>query len=288
MMTAGRSPVGSHPASQRESRPVRPVPGMEEGIVSFVNPLLERWASGGVVYSGWVSTGEPLIASFLAGCGFDEVLVDLQHGAVEMGDLPRAFAAIEARGVAPAARVPVNDAMLIGRALDLGALSVMVPMVETPGEAAAAVAACRFPPLGRRSMGPIRAMTTMGSDRPSDLNQVACIVQVETALGLRNVDQIAATPGLTGIFIGPSDLALSLGLDETDPAVQPQRAEAHAAILAATKRHGIVAGIITGNGTQAAAHVEQGFRLVALTADITLIAEGGARELAAARAATLP
>jgi 4-hydroxy-2-oxoheptanedioate aldolase len=255
--------------------------------VAFVNPLLERWAAGGVVYSGWLSSGEPLIASFLAACGFDEVLVDLQHGAVEIGHLPGAFAAIEARGVAPAARVPVNDPTMIGRVLDLGALSVMVPLVETPEEAARAVGACRFPPLGRRSMGPIRAMTTMGSDRPTDLNEVACIVQVETAKGLRNVDSIAATPGLTGIFIGPSDLAISLGLDEMDPAVQPRREDAHAAILAATQRHGIVAGIITGNGTQAAQRLEQGFRLVALTADITLIAEGGARELAAAKAANL-
>ena len=255
--------------------------------MAFVNPLLERWAAGGVVYSGWVSSGEPLIAGFLAGCGFDEVLVDLQHGAVEIGHLPGAFAAIEARGVAPAARVPVNDAMLIGRVLDLGALSVMVPLVETPEEAARAVAACRFPPLGRRSMGPIRAMTTMGSWLPADLNQVACIVQVETALGLRNADAIAATSGLTGIFIGPSDLALSLGLDEADPAAQPAREEAHAAVLAATQRRGIVAGIITSNGIEAAQRLEQGFRLVALTADITLIMDGGARELAAAKAAKL-
>lgn len=256
--------------------------------MSFVNPLLDRWAKGGAVYSGWVSSGEPLIASFLAACGFDEVLVDLQHGAVELAHLPAAFAAIEARGVAPAVRVPVNDFMIIGRALDLGALSVMVPMVETAEEAARAVAACRFPPLGRRSHGPIRAMTSMGSVDPADLNQVACIVQVETALGLRNVDQIAATPGLTGIFIGPSDLALSMGLDENDPAAQPKREVAHATILAAAQRHGIVAGIITGNGTQAADRLEQGFRLVALTADITLIAEGGAHELAIAKAAKRP
>jgi 4-hydroxy-2-oxoheptanedioate aldolase len=260
----------------------------QEDIVAFVNPLLARWADGGVVYSGWVSSGEPLIAGFLAGCGFDEVLVDLQHGAVELAHLPGAFAAIEARGVAPAARVPVNDPTTIGRALDLGALSVMVPMVETPDEAARAVAACRFPPLGRRSMGPIRAGVTMGSWLATDLNEVACVVQVETAQGLRNVDAIAATPGLTGIFIGPSDLALSLGLDENDPAVQPQREAAHAAIVAATKRHGIVAGIITSNGSEAAQRVEEGFRLVALTADITLIAEGGTRELAAAKAGRPP
>jgi 4-hydroxy-2-oxoheptanedioate aldolase len=261
---------------------------MRSDIVGFVNPLLARWKSGGAVYSGWVSSGEPLIAGFLAGCGFDEVLVDLQHGAVEIGHLPAAFAAIEARGVAPAARVPFNDPTLIGRVLDLGALSVMVPLVETREEAARAVAACRFPPLGRRSMGPIRAMTSMGSDRPADLNEVACIVQVETALGLQNVDAIASTPGLTGIFIGPSDLAISLGLDETDPSVQPRRAEVHAHILAAAQRHGIVCGIITSNGTEAAGYLGQGFRLVALTSDIALIIDGGKAELAAAKAARVP
>ena len=98
----------------------------------------------------------------------------------------------------------------------------------------------------------------------------------------------APTPGLTGIFIGPSDLAISLGLDEEDPAVQPQRAAAHATILAAAQRRGIVAGIITNDGTEAAAYLEQGFRLVALTADIALIMQGGTRELAAAKAAKLP
>ena len=256
--------------------------------MAYTNPLLERWAAGGVVYSGWVSSGEPLIAGFLAGCGYDEVLVDLQHGAVEIGHLSGVFATIEGRGVAPAVRVAANDPMLIGRVLDLGALSVMVPLVESREEAERAVAACRYPPVGRRSMGPIRAMTTIGSYQAVDLASVACIVQVETAAGLRNVDAIASTPGLTGVFIGPSDLALSLGLDEADPAAGSAREAAHAAILETCRRHGIVTGIITSNGTEAVKRLEQGFRLVALTSDIALIMDGGIEQLRIARSAKLP
>lgn len=254
--------------------------------MAFVNPLLERWRRDETVYSGWVSSGEPLIASFLGTSPFDEILADMQHGAVEVGHLPALFAAIEARGIAPAARVRTNDTALIGRVLDLGALSVMVPMVESGEEARRAVAACRYAPDGTRSLGPLRAMTTMASDDPAELAKVACVVQVETARGLANVDEIAATPGLDAIFIGPGDLALSLGLYAAGVAAdeRTRRLEAaQAEILAATQRHGIVAGIITANGTQARARVEQGFRLVGLTSDLGLLMDGGALELARAR-----
>jgi 4-hydroxy-2-oxoheptanedioate aldolase len=240
------------------------------------------------VLSGWVSSGEPLIASFLAACGYDEVLVDLQHGAVEIGDLQDVFAAIEARGVAATVRVPTNDPTTIGRVLDLGALSVMVPLVETREEAARAVAACKFPPHGRRSYGPLRAMTTMATESPNELNNVAIIVQVETALGLKNVDEIATTPGLTGIFIGPADLAISMGLDWDDPSTEAARAASQQAVLDACRRANIVPGIITPNGTIAAQRIRQGFRLIGVTSDISLIADGGAEQLRTARAALAP
>jgi len=253
--------------------------------VTFTNPLLDRWANGGVVCSAWVTSGEPLTASFLASCGFDEVIVDLQHGAVEVGHLPALFAAIEARGVAPAVRVPTNNAATIGRVLDLGALSVMVPLVETAEEAARAVAASRYAPLGRRSMGPLRAMTSMGSEDPDDLSRVAIFVQIETALGLQNAAAIAATPGLTGVFIGPADLSISLGLAGPGGEALAGREAAHASILATCQKAGIVPGFITGNGTDGARRIEQGFRYLTVTADLDLIVTGGARELAAARAA---
>lgn len=255
--------------------------------MSYVNPINARWAAGQPTFSAWLSSGEPLIAEYLAGCGYDEVIADLQHGAIEIADLPNLFAAIEGRGVAPAARVPANDPWLIGRVLDMGALSVMVPMVETAEEAARAVAACRYTPVGTRSMGPLRSMVTMKSFDPDDLSEVVCLVQVETSRGLANVDAIAATPGLSGIFIGPSDLGLSIGLPgnwavwtEDDRA---QHSGAIRRIVEACQTHGITPGIITANGKAAAERVREGFRHVGVTADLTLIRVGGTAELAAAR-----
>ena len=111
--------------------------------MTYVNPLRATWSAGRPTFSAWLSSGEPLIGEYLAGCGYDEVLADLQHGAIEIGHLPALFQAIESRGRAPAARVAANDYTLIGRVLDMGALAIVVPMVESGEEAAAAVAAER-------------------------------------------------------------------------------------------------------------------------------------------------
>jgi 4-hydroxy-2-oxoheptanedioate aldolase len=255
--------------------------------MTYVNPLRAAWSAGRPTFSAWLSSGEPLIGEYLAGCGYDEVLADLQHGAIETGHLPALFQAIESRGRAPAARVAANDYTLIGRVLDMGALAIVVPMVESGEEAANAVAACRYPPTGRRSMGPLRSMVTMASTRADDLAQVVCLVQVETARGLANVDAIAATPGLDGIFIGPSDLGLSMGLADTDrsPAEEASHAAAIIRIVEACQHHGIIPAIITANGEGAKRRLAQGFRHIAMTSDLSLIAEGGTRELAVVRSA---
>jgi 4-hydroxy-2-oxoheptanedioate aldolase len=251
----------------------------------FVNPLRAKWNAGEPTFSAWLSSGEPLIAEYLAGCGYDEVVADLQHGAIEVGHLPALFQAIESRHRAPAARVATNDYTQIGRVLDMGALNVVVPLVETREEAARAVSAFRYPPLGARSMGPLRSMITMASVDPEDLGQVTCLVQVETAKGLANVDAIASTPGLDGIFIGPSDLALSMGLFDIDQDKAQQAAHAVAIqqIVESCQRHGIVPAIITANGAGARKRLAEGFRHIAVTSDLSLIGEGGAHELAVAR-----
>jgi 4-hydroxy-2-oxoheptanedioate aldolase len=252
--------------------------------MTFVNPLRAKWSAGQPTFGAWLSSGEPIIAEYLAGCGYDEVVADLQHGAIDPVHLPALFQAIESRHSAPAARVAANDYTQIGRVLDMGALNVIVPMVETADEAARAVTACRYPPAGTRSMGPLRSMITMGSFDPVDLGQVTCLVQVETARGLANVDAIAATPGLDGIYIGPSDLGLSMGLFEIDhdPAQQVTHARAIEQIVESCQRHGIVPAIITANGAGTRKRLAQGFRHITVTSDLALIGEGGARELAVA------
>lgn len=254
--------------------------------MAFVNPLLARWADGKATYGGWVSTSEPLIAEFLAAAGFDEICADQQHGSIDMHTLPAVFAAIAAHGVVPTTRVAANDPMAIGKSLDMGALAVIVPMVNTADEAAALVAACRYPPAGVRSIGPTRAIFSIGLDL-ADLARVAAIAMIETAEGLANVAEIARTPGLDALYIGPGDLAIALALPlvpahrtrneqrTLDDAIERIR-------LAAESAH-IVAGMYVGSGAEASRLVARGFRMVTVAWDAGLLEDGGRAELAAAR-----
>ena len=169
-------------------------------------------------------------------------------------------------------RVGANDALLIGRALDAGAAGVIVPLVNTAEEAARAVRSCRYPPVGERSFGPNRATLVMGSLDPRVIEDVACIVMVETTQGLANVDAIAATPGIDAILVDPSDLALGLGLDYDDR-TEPHR-HAVQRILDACTANGVVAGIVLGAGDDAGDHAALGFRFMSVATDIGLMLSG--------------
>ena len=254
--------------------------------MAFVNPILAAWAARRATYGGWVSTSDSLAAEYLAAAGFDEIMADQQHGAIALRDLPALFAGIEAHGVAPFTRVAFLDPHAISTSLDMGALGVVVPMVETAEQAAVLVSACRFPPVGTRSAGPTRAIYRMGLDL-TDLGRVAAVAMVETVRGLENVEAIAATPGLDAVYIGPGDLAISLGL----PVLPADRSEAerrvHADALERIRRAcdaaGVVVGIYAGTGAAARAYIAQGFRMVTVAWDAGLLEDGGRAELEAAR-----
>ena len=124
--------------------------------MTSVNPLLALWRAGKPSLGGWLTTADPQIAEYLASGGFDEICVDQQHGLADSSNLASVFRALEVHGVAPTTRVPSNDFAAIGFALDIGAVAIIVPMVGSAEEAAAAADACHFPPRGRRSVGPLR------------------------------------------------------------------------------------------------------------------------------------
>ena len=223
-------------------------------------------------------------AELLAGTGVDYVCVDQQHGVIDYDSIVPMFQAIGAAGAAPITRVVQNDPGLIMRSLDAGALGVIVPLVNDATEAARAVSACRYPPHGIRSYGPVRAAGVIGSRDPKDLDRtVLCIVMVETREGLEKVDEIAAIPGLDGIFIGPSDLALSLGLAPTLDVTEDAHVEAVKKIREACHRKGIAVGIQCASGEWARRHAEAGFNMVTVATDATLLRKAAAHELSEAR-----
>jgi 4-hydroxy-2-oxoheptanedioate aldolase len=252
----------------------------------YDNPFLARLDAGKASIGSWVSTAEPVFAELIASIGFDHVLIDMQHGSIELSNLVPVLTGVSAGGSVAIVRVPGHDPVVIGKTLDMGAIGVVVPMVETAEQAARAVAACRYAPAGTRSIGPLRPNLVMQSVEASDWERVACIVMVETATGLRNVDEIAATPGIAAVYVGPGDLALSLGLplgglrsaDE-----EGTHASAVEAIRVACDRAGIAAGIYVGDGVAARRYIEAGFRIVTASIDYTVLETGSRRDLAAAR-----
>ena len=245
------------------------------------NTSLATWRAGGSTVGGWLSIGNAYTAETMANLGFDWLCVDLQHGMISHSDLAAMLPAISTGAATPLVRVPWNEPREIMKALDAGAYGVIVPMVNNQDEAAQAVAACRYPPAGMRSFGPIRAALYGGPGYTAEANeQLACIAMVETEEGLANLDAIAATPGLDAIYIGPADLAFALGLTPGQDD-DPKHVEAVASILAACRRHGIAAGIHTGSLAYTRQYLEQGFNLVALGSDGGFMARAAAADLAA-------
>lgn len=215
-------------------------------------------------------TGAPHVAELLAVAGFDYLYLDQQHGVGGLGSPVDLLRATARTGTTPLVRVAANDPVLIGRALDVGAEGVIVPTVESVDEAKRAVAATRYPPEGTRSWGPTRAAFGLGADPVAVNREVLCFVMIETAVGVANAQQIAAVPDVHGVYIGPGDLAVSLGLSP----IEGPRAEEHDAavrtICAACDAAGVAAAITGDPGTE----VARGFRMVTAGSDVTFLKTG--------------
>jgi 4-hydroxy-2-oxoheptanedioate aldolase len=248
--------------------------------------LRAKWDAGEPTFGLWAGIPSSLTAELAAAAGYDYVCVDMQHGLSDEGTMMSMFQATVGAGSTALARLAWNEPWLIMRALDLGAAGVIVPLVGSGAEAARAVQACRFPPAGNRSYGPIRAELVVGSSAPEELGEaVLCIVMVETREGLERLEEIASTPGLDGIYIGPADLSLALGL--TPPAVGAQPLEeAITRVRETAHAHGLIAGMHCAGGQEARARAAEGFELITVGVDSSLFKSTIARELGEARAPT--
>lgn len=241
-----------------------------------MTPLREAWDDGRPAFGTLCIVPSAHSAEIAAQRGFDWVALDWQHGFMNPETSAAMISAVSLAGAAPLVRLGWNDPRAIAHALDMGAYGVIVPLVNDRDEAERAVSACRYPPIGTRSYGPVKNAPAIGTD-PAECNRrVLCFAMIETSDGLDNVEEICATPGLDGIYIGPGDLRISLGLaaGEMDGPIET--------ILAACKRHGIVAGLQTAGGEQARAQAARGFGLIGIGTDADFLAASASRELAAA------
>jgi 2-keto-3-deoxy-L-rhamnonate aldolase RhmA/NAD(P)-dependent dehydrogenase (short-subunit alcohol dehydrogenase family) len=234
------------------------------------NPLLERLAAGGAFGSLWLALGSVPAAEIMAEAQPDSMIFDLQHGLWDRVSLYHGIAAVRDKTV-PILRVASQDAAAIGDALDLGAGGVIVPLIETAAEAKAAVAAAKYPPLGRRSAGGIRPMLDFKSYAAEANSQTLLALMIETEKGVRNAQAIAAVPGVDIIFIGPGDLSLSLG---TFPETGPKHEAALQAILAACRKAGKPCGLFTFHTSQALERLRQGFQWMVLGNDEDFLLAG--------------
>ncbi|PYO33423.1 MAG: 2,4-dihydroxyhept-2-ene-1,7-dioic acid aldolase [Candidatus Rokuibacteriota bacterium] len=248
------------------------------------NTLKSIWARGEAVVNGWLSIPSAFSAEVMAHQGFDSLTVDMQHGVVDYQVAVTMLQAISTTTVMPLARVPWNDPARLMKILDAGAYGVICPMINTRAEAEALVQACKYPPRGYRSWGPVRASIYAGADYGDHANaDIVVMPMIETALALKNLDEILSVPGVDAIYVGPADLSLALGckprLDQTDPPV----VDAQQQIVEACKRHGVIPGIHNGTAAYALTMIAAGYQFVTLASDSRFLAAKAAEEVTAVR-----
>ena len=244
-----------------------------------MRPLQARdlLAQGRIVLNGWSLIPGGFLAEVMASLGWDAMTIDMQHGLIGQTDMVAMLQAISIKTTTPIVRLAANDATLIGQALDAGAMGVICPLINSPEEAANFVAACRYPPHGIRSSGAPRAMIYAGFDYGSAADtQILKFAMIETGEALQRLDEIAATPGLDGLYVGPSDLSLALGGSQGFDKDEPNMLEAYRAIVEACQRYGLTAGIHTASPTFAGRMAELGFRFITLVGDFNFILAGRA------------
>lgn len=240
-----------------------------------VNKLKARWKEGKSAVNGWLAIPSGFSAEVMAQCGFDSVTVDMQHGVQDYQSMIQCFQAMAQHPVTHMVRVPWNEPGIIGKALDGGAWGVIAPMINTKEQAEALVKACRYPPHGSRSNGPIRHATygVASSYQTIANDEVLVIPMIETQEAIDNLPAILDVPGIDGIYIGPSDLAFSIGktpqLDHEDPEIL----KIYEYLIAECAKRDIYPGIHCGSAAYAARMIKMGFRLTTIANDSGLMAK---------------
>ena len=237
------------------------------------NKVKEKLQRGEPSIGTWVSTGDPLVAEILAHAGFDWLAVDMEHNAIDMEKVLSCFYAIGTTDTVPFVRVPWNDPQVLKRVLDIGAYGVVVPNVKGPEEAELAVQACRYSPEGFRGVGSIRGRLYGGPDYYEKANEeIAVVLMIEDSEAVRRIAEICNVPGIDVLFIGPNDLAASLGVPTGYENPHPDHKAAVRQVLETGKRFNIPVGIHCGSPEEVNRRIEEGFLWMPIVSDARFLA----------------
>ncbi len=241
----------------------------------MLNHTKEKLQKDLPAFGYWLSLPSPTVAEIMSGYGMDWILIDTEHGVAGYDLVEQLLRGMKGTPVTPLIRVAANDVALIKKALDRGAYGVLVPFVNNAAEAAAAVAACRYPPAGIRGVAGTRA-STYGATLPAYLQswneEVLVAVQIETRQAVEQAEAIAAVPGIDVLFLGPNDLSASLGIFQQFD--HPEFKQAAANIVQAARKHGKAAGYMAFSPESALARIDDGFRFVAAGSDARVLMNG--------------
>jgi 4-hydroxy-2-oxoheptanedioate aldolase len=247
------------------------------------NRLRTLFADKKLALNGWVSMGNSLLAEVLSHSGYDAVTVDLQHGLFSIEAAVPILQAISTTGAVPLARCSENSLGEINKLLDAGAYGIICPLVNTREDAEQFVRACHYSPRGGRSYGPARGVLYGGADYFTHANRtVLTLAMIETKLGLANAEAIMSVPDLDGIFIGPADLAIDMGL-APDNWKDKQVTDAIQSLVALGAQLGKYIGIFAGTVEMAQRMKEYGLDMVAPGTDIQLLRAEAQARIAALR-----
>ena len=252
------------------------------------NPIREALSEGSKLLNAWCSIASAHVAELIAHQGYDSVTIDLQHGAVDYQVCVDMLRAISTTNATPFVRVPWNEPAMPMKVLDAGAYGVICPMISTAEDAQAFVSACRYPPDGQRSFGPNRAVqySQTGSGTAywrEAANQPILLAMIETRGALECLDDILRTPGLDGVYVGPGDLSLALGVPPSMAPTDKTVTDAMKYICSSAKERELITAVHTDGPATARKRFAEGFQICTLQGDARLLVDGAKAQVRAAR-----
>jgi 4-hydroxy-2-oxoheptanedioate aldolase len=242
------------------------------------NPVKAALKAGEAQVGTWLSLASPIAARFMARAGFHWLTLDIEHSPANWETAAQIFGAIADAGGVPLARVPFNNLENVKRALDAGAFGIVFPMCCTREEAEEAVAYCKYPPQGRRSVGgglhTLNFQATPGDYYARANDEILVLVQAEHVAAVENCDAIFSVPGLDGMFVGPNDLLASMHKTPAMETDDPLFVDALRRLREAAIRHGIAPGIHVADAEAARRRIAEGWRFIAVNSELGFMVQG--------------